>query len=39
MLNSAVKVLAENVCLRSALFATPERCNAPAINGTPVSSR
>ena len=39
MLNYAVKVLAENVCLRSAPFATPERCNPPAINGTPVSSR
>lgn len=38
VLNYAVKVLAENVCLRSAPFATPERCNPPAINGTPVSS-
>jgi hypothetical protein len=38
VLNYAVKVLAETVCLRSAIFATPTRCSVPAIEGTPVSS-
>jgi hypothetical protein len=36
VLNYAVKVLAENVCLRSARFATPSRCHTPSLNGPPV---